>query len=266
MTDFNNIIGGLKIASQIPLDVKSVSTLESKIKLLGLNDNLAYTYYDGLKILCLDTRKTYEWRMVKTGEENTGLLTLGDFTYPNGVVSYGLDYSNKKYNFFEVIFEGAMGPAGPAGKGISTIIKTGTVGLVDTYTITYTNNTTSTFTVTNGSNGTNGTNGTNGVDATANNLQKVITTNYTILDTDNNYTIFVNNGSSNVTITVPDGLMSNLSIGFIQEGTGDVTFTNSGISTINTAVGFKIYGQNDCVMLEKKLSTTNYFLLGNTKL
>ena len=263
MADFNNIVGGLNITTQIPLDVKTVSLTESALASLGTGNNKAFTYYDGLKILCLDTRKTYEWREVQTGEENTGLLTLGDFTYPNSLVTYGVTYSNKKYNFFEVIFEGATGPAGPAGKGISTIIKTGTVGLVDTYTITYTNATTSTFTVTNG---TNGINGTNGVDATANNLQKVITTNYTISDADNNYTIFVNNGSSNITITVPDGLMSNLSIGFIQEGTGDVTFTNSGISTINTAVGFKIYGQNDCVMLEKKLSTTNYFLLGNTKL
>ena len=38
-------------------------------------------------------------------------------------------------------------------KGISSIAKTGTSGLVDTYTITYTDGTTSTFTVTNGSDG-----------------------------------------------------------------------------------------------------------------
>ncbi len=42
---------------------------------------------------------------------------------------------------------------GDDGRGISSITKTGTSGLVDTYTITYTDNTTSTFTVTNGSNG-----------------------------------------------------------------------------------------------------------------
>jgi len=42
---------------------------------------------------------------------------------------------------------------GPAGKGIQSITKTGTVGLVDTYTITYSDGTTSTFTVTNGSSG-----------------------------------------------------------------------------------------------------------------
>lgn len=42
---------------------------------------------------------------------------------------------------------------GPAGKGIQSITKTGTSGLVDTYTITYSDGTTSTFTVTNGSSG-----------------------------------------------------------------------------------------------------------------
>lgn len=40
------------------------------------------------------------------------------------------------------------------GRGIVSISKTGTSGLVDTYTITYTDNTTSTFTVTNGADGT----------------------------------------------------------------------------------------------------------------
>lgn len=45
------------------------------------------------------------------------------------------------------------GEKGDAGKGISSISKTGTSGLVDTYTITYTDGTTSTFTVTNGAKG-----------------------------------------------------------------------------------------------------------------
>lgn len=49
--------------------------------------------------------------------------------------------------------QGPQGPTGPTGKGISSITKTSTVGLVDTYTITYTDNTTSTFTVTNGQDG-----------------------------------------------------------------------------------------------------------------
>jgi len=43
--------------------------------------------------------------------------------------------------------------AGEDGRGIESIVKAGTSGLVDTYTITYSDNTTSTFTVTNGAAG-----------------------------------------------------------------------------------------------------------------
>lgn len=48
---------------------------------------------------------------------------------------------------------GSMIARGLDGRGIVSIAKTGTSGLVDTYTITYTDATTSTFTVTNGANG-----------------------------------------------------------------------------------------------------------------
>lgn len=67
---------------------------------------------------------------------------------------------------------GSGGGSGTDGRGITSISKTSTDGLVDTYTITYTDNTTSTFTVTNGANGSNGQdgqdgqNGTNGISPT----------------------------------------------------------------------------------------------------
>lgn len=51
--------------------------------------------------------------------------------------------------------QGETGATGATGNGIVSITKTGTSGLVDTYTITYTDGTTSTFTVTNGQNGEN---------------------------------------------------------------------------------------------------------------
>ena len=47
--------------------------------------------------------------------------------------------------------KGDKGDTGATGNGISSIRKTGTSGLVDTYTITFTNGNTTTFTVTNGS-------------------------------------------------------------------------------------------------------------------
>lgn len=54
------------------------------------------------------------------------------------------------------------GTPGPAGVGIQKIEKTGTEGLVDTYTITYTNGQTTTFTVTNGVDGEKGDTGPRG--------------------------------------------------------------------------------------------------------
>lgn len=49
--------------------------------------------------------------------------------------------------------QGIQGETGQAGNGIASITKTATAGLVDTYTILFTNGTTTTFTVTNGANG-----------------------------------------------------------------------------------------------------------------
>lgn len=52
------------------------------------------------------------------------------------------------------VMDGEPGQPGATGNGIASIAKTGTSGLVDTYTITYTNGQTTTFNVTNGSDAT----------------------------------------------------------------------------------------------------------------
>ena len=62
--------------------------------------------------------------------------------------TFTFNFSNVKGN------KGDTGNAGATGNGIASITKTGTSGLVDTYTITYTNGNTDTFTVTNGQDGT----------------------------------------------------------------------------------------------------------------
>ena len=98
--DYSNIPTGLKINSQIPLDVKTYALNEATLAYLGVDDNLAYTYHDQLEVLCLAEKSIYIWREVQVGEENTGLIPL-DFTYPLGLPDvYGINYSGKKYNFF----------------------------------------------------------------------------------------------------------------------------------------------------------------------
>ena len=61
---------------------------------------------------------------------------------------------------------GDPGNPGETGNGIANISKTGTSGLIDTYTITFTDGTTTTFQVTNGQNGQPGANGQDGRDGT----------------------------------------------------------------------------------------------------
>jgi hypothetical protein len=57
---------------------------------------------------------------------------------------------------------GTNGKDGINGRGITSVVKTDTVGLVDTYTITYSDMTTSNFTVTNGKDGADGSGGSSG--------------------------------------------------------------------------------------------------------
>ena len=58
--------------------------------------------------------------------------------------------------------KGDKGDIGATGNGIAKVEKASTNGLVDTYTITFTDNTTTTFTIVNGANGANGENGKDG--------------------------------------------------------------------------------------------------------
>jgi hypothetical protein len=234
MADYNNIPKGLKLTTQIPLDVKTYVADEATLKYLGTNNNLAYTYYDGLRVFCIAERTNYEWREVQAGEENEGLVTF-DFTYPAGLTAFGINYSNKKYNFFPFTF------TGPAG--------------------------------TNGTNGTPGTNGADGADYTANNLQRTISTfgdsEYTLTDADNNYTLIIETGGTAKAIKVPNtGLSAKFAVAFIQKGAGDVTISGfPGGATINTPISgaFKIKGPNFFAYLEKEGTSNVYYIGGNIK-
>lgn len=113
--------------------------------------------------------------------------------------------------------------------------------------------------------------GDKGTDASNVNLQKTITypgdftgSDYTLVTADNGYTIIVDNGATDVTITVDTALPSNFVAGLIQKGSGDVTFVEDG-TTINTPVGLLIKGQNYAVAIEQDALTDEFFLLGNTK-
>lgn len=93
------------------------------------------------------------------------------------------------------------------------------------------------------------------------NLQKEITTsNYVLTNVDNNYTIFINNGVTAISISLGAITVPNFCVGFIQEGSADVTFVG-----VTNPVGLKSKGQGYQTFIERKLSTATYYLLGNTK-
>lgn len=107
------------------------------------------------------------------------------------------------------------------------------------------------------------------IDFKINNLQKTIDTfPYTLTSADDKYTIFLENGVSDVTILVPNGLVSNFSCIFIQKGTSEVRLSETGSANLfypTTYLQNKIKGQYFWAMVEKDSSTENYYLLGSLK-
>ena len=101
MADVTNISTGLGVPTQIPLDTVAFNQSESLLSNLGTDNYLAFKYYEGLKVHCINDKTTYIWREVEVGEENTGLLSV-DFTYPYNHSAFGINYSNKSFNFFQI--------------------------------------------------------------------------------------------------------------------------------------------------------------------
>ena len=96
----NDIPTKLRVPAQLALDAKSVVTTLSELQTLGTNNNLAYTYYKGMPVICAENLGLYRWRPVNEGE--TGGTLPSNFTYPDGIVSEdGVVYSNIAYNFFK---------------------------------------------------------------------------------------------------------------------------------------------------------------------
>ncbi len=102
MNSVNNIPTGLVVPAQVPLDAKLFSPDEATLGNLGTSNNLAYTYHDSMEVFCMTEKTRWIWREVQLVEPTPGLVA-SDFTYPNGLIVFGIDYSNKVYNFFPVL-------------------------------------------------------------------------------------------------------------------------------------------------------------------
>ena len=257
--DYSNIPTGLKIQSQIPLNSKEWVKNEATLAYLGVNDNLAFTYHDQLEVLCLAEKTLYIWREVQEGEEDTGLIPL-DFTYPLSLPStYNIDYSGKTYNFFlkeyvtvdniqNLIKVENVGTGAKVYKGFNTttnkheiksfVSTSGNIKIEDNINV---------------------------LNLNIFNNQKIIDDfPYTLLETDDKQTLFIDNGSGNVTIEIPDILPNNFCCTIIQEGTGDVTVTATDLKYPSSAQNI-LKERYSWGLIEKKLGTTTYFLIGNLK-
>lgn len=125
--------------------------------------------------------------------------------------------------------------SGADGRGIESVVKTATAGLVDTYTITYTDGTTSTFDVTNGRDGEDGQPGAPGADGVG--IVSIVKTGTVgLVDT---YTITLTNGST-TTFQVTngkDGITPDMS-DYYDKGETDALLagkiSTGGLKTINS--------------------------------
>lgn len=101
MSMYNDIPVGLRVPASMPLDAKLWVKSSVDLESLGSANNLAYTYYKGMRIYCADEKEIYEWMPVSEAGSLPSLLD-DNFTYPSGYNINGVNYSNVAYNLFKI--------------------------------------------------------------------------------------------------------------------------------------------------------------------
>lgn len=163
------------------------------------------------------------------------------------------------------------GPQGPQGVGIASITLTSSAGLVDTYTITYTDSTTSTFTVTNGAQGPTG----NGISTITLTSSAGLVDTYTITFTDGTTTTFTvtngaqgnpgptGNGISSITKTGTSGNVDTYTILYTNGTTTTFTVTNGSgalvtntVSTVNDIINYVRFNYDKTIKVRLNLANT----------
>lgn len=91
-----NIEEGFHIPSQIRLEAKTFFKTLDALKDLGASNVKAFTYYEDMLVYCAETKTIYIWREVEV--ETVGVLAE-HFVYPSSVISDGIVYSNRIFNF-----------------------------------------------------------------------------------------------------------------------------------------------------------------------
>lgn len=154
---------------------------------------------------------------------------------------YTLAVENGYTGTLEEFIESQKGEKGDPGASVVSLVKTSTSGLVDTYTITFSDGTTQTFQVTNGEEGEKGDTGVGIASIIKTSTSDLIDT-YTITYTNNTQTTFtVTNGRDGIDgVDGTDGTDGIDGVGFesvstplVADGTATITLTNGDTITID---------------------------------
>lgn len=248
-----DILSSFNFLTQGPLDYKNYFNTDNDLKTF-IENNGVFSFYEGQIIYVRETNKFWQWMDMSLYPQEIPFLTLS-YTYPPNYTNE--IYANRSFGFFDAMLNIPTGLDGEDGNEIELRVDS---GFIQWRYITTPSSSWVNLIALNTLEGPIGPQGEN-----ADNLQKTITTNYTLLESDNNHTMVVNNGGSNINIIVPTGLSENWCVGFIQKGTGDVSIVADSGVTVLSSLGFKIKGQYNHAYLEKEGNTNTFYLIGNTK-
>ncbi len=120
----NIILTNLSVGTQVPLDDKLYFLTLVDAGDLGASNARAFSYYEDMEVQVIEDHKKYIWREESTVGETGGLVATS-YTYPTGIITEGITYGDRTFNFFEVV--GGGGGSGTYDT-VLTIDTTETVG------------------------------------------------------------------------------------------------------------------------------------------
>jgi hypothetical protein len=98
----SSLLTSLATGGSFPLDSKLYSLTLVDMTDLGISNFRAYGYYEDMKVWCVEDHIEYIWREEVIENELGGILSE-IFIYPPGVISNNIDYSGRKFNFFNIL-------------------------------------------------------------------------------------------------------------------------------------------------------------------
>lgn len=107
MSDYSDLSGGINVVTMLPTIAKAYFLNEASMINLGVDNNLAYKYEEGLLVYCAQEESSFRWREVLNGE--VGRMS-SNFTYPPNLYCGGINYSDRVFNFFPALFIPAATP------------------------------------------------------------------------------------------------------------------------------------------------------------